>query len=94
MKPFKVVCINRIGWVDIDTGRRANGPKYGDIDEVELSFINPRDNDHYFFLVGYNGIDEREMFHVDEFRPVDETFGEVVCETIEQQIELEETITV
>lgn len=43
----------------------------------------------YIYLVEFG---ERYSFAENCFRPVDTTFGEVVCETIEQQIEYEKAL--
>lgn len=69
-------------------------PFKGDICEVE-GIKQGYNNHSFYYLKGFNDTmpnEERISFNVIYFRPVDETFGEVVCQTIEEQIQYEEAI--
>ena len=87
MKPFKVVCIN-----SKPIRKHHNAFCTGDyLKEGEIYTVTnilPCDgNMCYEVGLGYPKRTER-------FRPVDETFGEAVTETIEEQIEYYEKIMI
>jgi len=79
----RVVCID-------DSRQRCNEiPKV-----VKGEIYTVKDIFNYFGQKLYRFIETGDDagYNMECFRPVDETFGEVVCETIEQQIELEKVL--
>ena len=84
MKPFKVVCINA-KLISDHLGRHlGNYLKEGEIYTVTDILLY---DGNMCYEVGLNS-----PKRTDRFRPVDETFGEAVTETIEEQIEYYEKV--
>lgn len=85
-----VVCIKKF-----TNPLAVKSPIVGEIYEIDGFF-----DDKYIHLKGFDQIgysdkvngNVRIAFDKSYFRPVDDTFGEVVCETIEQQLELEKVL--
>lgn len=89
MKKQLVVCINGL-WTPARTGMMPDAvkPKEGEIYEVEEIVENPLfDGKDYYVLVGFN-----RGYETSHFRPVDDTFGEIVAENLEKQIEYEKAM--
>lgn len=89
MKKQFVVCIGNVIWGWFVRGRFVpnEGPKKGDIDEVEGVF--EEGGNKGYFLKGYNAMhpvrNERASYHVLKFRPVDESFGAEEVEKLEKE---------
>lgn len=84
-----VVCINGL-WTPARMGMLADPikPAKGEIYEVEDVLENPLlDGKDYYILVGFN-----RGYETSHFRPTDNTFGEVVAENLEKQIEYEKVL--
>jgi len=85
-----VVCIDDLFSYSKKMGYKH--PVKGEIYTVEG--IQKIGSETGYFLEGFNFMyDGHRMSYIcDQFRPVDTSYGEVVCETIEQQIELEKVL--
>ena len=84
-----VVCIDGI----FTTFNHNKKPIEGEIYEVDGTATRYGKTGYY--LVGFYDVTswgERIAYNIKQFRPIDTTYGEVVCETIEQQIELEKVL--
>lgn len=79
-----LVCIAQSGIESADPTERKFFAKEGEIYTFN-GFFDPK----YIFLkeMGYDWV-----YLLSDFRPVDDTFGEVVSETIIEQVEYEEAI--
>lgn len=81
-----VVCINDL-WTParMPVIKDFVNPKKGEIYEIIGVIENPLlDGEDYYFLKGFiNG------FETSHFRPTDDTFGHIVTENIEKQLEYE-----
>lgn len=80
----KVVCIKSGQWVPVEIGEIIDNhhPQTGGIYTVEnLIFTNGKE---YYLLKEFEA-----LYEAIAFREVDNTFGHVVTETIEQQLQLE-----
>lgn len=89
MKKQLVVCINGL-WTPARIGMTADAvkPAKGEIYEVEDVLENPLlDGLNYYRLVGFN-----RGYESSHFRPTDDTFGEIVAENLEKQIEYEKVL--
>lgn len=88
MEPFRVVCIKKFKNRSIH-GRLPylNYPKVGEIYTVF-------DTRTILGITGYSlcELHPNDYFNIANFREVDDTFGEAVCEIIEQQIEYEKVL--
>lgn len=84
----RVVCIKEGAWQSLNN----NGFLTDSIKPVkgEIYTVNYIVNDELGSFYGLHGFVGE--YAVEAFRPVDSTYGEVVCETIEQQIELEKVL--
>lgn len=84
---MKVVCIKSGPWVATKKNAITDTrhPLMGEIYHVEN--MTCQDGKHYYFLQGFES-----LYSSKAFREVDNTFGHVVCHTIQQQIQLEQTI--
>lgn len=81
----RVVCINK-NWrqsLEADVIGTAQRPVYG-----EIYTIHERINGWVTLIE----LDDKFCYKEYCFRPVDDTFGQVVCDTIEQQIEYEKVL--
>lgn len=88
MKPFKVVCIEKSLK---NLGTINNFPKVGEVYEIKITI----DDTRLISGLGYVLYEIPDaVFDSGIFRPVDYSYGEVVCETIEEQIKYEEAISV
>lgn len=76
-------------------------PKKGEIYEVEMAGKGIDGNGIwtdaiFYYLRGFDyvipGGRSRVAFHSRAFRPVDDTYGEVVCKNLEQILELEKAL--
>jgi len=88
----RVVCISDNFYMS-----KRNGfphPIKGEI--YEIDGLHHEDGKDYYFIVGFNYIapisKKRMAYSPNYFRPVDLTYGPAICETIEQQIELEKVL--
>lgn len=93
MKPFRVVCVdNTVNSYNNNPPNLFQTLKVGEIYTV-LEIIH---DDFTGKMIAYYRLMEIEdcAYSYKYFRPVDETFGEVVCDTIEKQVEFEEAISV
>jgi hypothetical protein len=82
---MKVVCITS-NWSITKPGKihDSNRPVKGEIYEV----MEIKDFPNYFLVDGF-----RSLYGKANFRAVDNTFGHVVTQNIEQQLELEQVAT-
>lgn len=88
MKPFRVVCIKDNNFTS------KPSPKKGDIYKV-IDIDKSAGSEGWYIIEGYDYRDssgEQQAYRPSCFREVDDTFGEAVCERIEQQIEYEKVL--
>lgn len=89
MEKQLVVCINAL-WTPARIPVKADvvKPKQGEIYEIEGIIKNPlKDRLDYYILKGFiNG------YETSHFRPVDDSFGEIVAFNLEKQIEYEKVL--
>ena len=83
---MRVVCIQR-NWHYKDGSTSENPPIVGEI--YTIMFVVYTHDGHYYKLKEKDG-----YWNEHGFRPTDSSYGEAICETIEQQIELEKVIEV
>lgn len=82
---MKVVCIQE-EWHYKDGRRSENPPVVGEI-YTPMFTVHDHDGQHYYKLRGFDG-----YWNIHGFRDTDDSFGPVVCETIEKQLEYEEAL--
>ena len=80
---MRVVCLNAM-WIGDDW---ITNPEKNEIYCVVKTFDNPSFKGHvvegsFFQLQGLNGI-----YNAKHFRPVDTSFGEIVCSVIEEELQ-------
>jgi hypothetical protein len=92
----KVVYIGSGDWYDITTGNLPIGPTPIRNEIYTVSGIHPATGRHIFLreITWIDESGEQASWEATSFRPVDDTFGEVVAEIIEKQIEVEQMETV
>lgn len=83
----KVVCIAD-SWRIVENGKIQDPPQQRPVNGEMYSVLEFADMPDYYMVEGF-----RSLYAKGSFRDVDNTFGHVVTETIEQQIELEQVAT-
>lgn len=81
---MRVVCL-KSDWHYKDGRRSDNPPLKGEI-YTPLFTVHDHDGEHYYKLKELDS----GYWNVRGFRDTDDTYGEVVCSTIEEQIQYEE----
>jgi hypothetical protein len=88
MKHF-VICIKSGSWIPTEVGT-VTDTKYPEKDEIyEVEYLIHKKGKDYFLLTEFES-----LYAANAFRMLDNTFGHVVTETIEQQLQLEKSIAV
>ena len=87
MKPFRVVCTKGHWALVRDFKYTGLLPVKGEI-YAPLAIITEKGIDYY--VIEINGV--KAGYKTDGFREADDTFGTVVCERIEQQIQYEKVL--
>lgn len=84
----KVVCIDG-GWFQIaGAPGKPIHPRKGEI--YTVSAVRNYAAQDYYYLVEF----PEGLYSAASFRPVDDTFGPLICEIIEQETELEKVISI
>lgn len=83
----KVVCISD-SWRVVEHGKIKDPLNYRPVKGEMYNVLELMDMPDYYMVEGF-----RSLYAKGSFRDVDNTFGHVVTETIEQQIELEQVAT-
>lgn len=86
MKPFKVICINT-KMIETRSTHYSYGTGLIRGEIYTVTGFGYKESANCYFILELN-----DYKHVARFRPVDPLYGELICETIEQQIELEKVI--
>jgi len=85
MKPFRVVCVKNFPFHELVIIHPIKGEIY------EPTAVKSSQGTEYYKI---HGLQKNVWYCSEYFRLTDSTYGEAVCEQIEQIIELEETISI